>query len=1399
MSTPEQEVRKALGLDEPDPLQRVRDAEPPGVMEKLARGVQAISSIVNPISTGPQSLESLGEELGLLSGAIEGAVVHPAASIAELVGADDLARKWRAKDRGVGGYIRNTATALGATEEDLAVTEAAGQFVGFTVPLLGSMKVASLIPGIPKLTQLTPRLGSVARDFVAGGIYGFTFVPGETVEERLHNATHEAAVFAGFSLLASTGHSLLALRRQRLWSKSKTLQAFEDLGLLRTGRDAETGLAYIELLDRETAKKLAELGNEEFYISTSKAAQNILTKQAELEAVITGVKEHAGSEGTRFIVRGVKTPFIEIRERVKKLFPSLNVERVSREDGTIDLIIGAKPLSSSGKHQVKLYHYWPGQKVSYNGSEGYTFVKGAEYAKNVIPASDEQFVYILDQFGGRHRVKLKNIKGKDYGIGENMDDELKTLIRNSPELAGLEADNTELLFREFWQWFESKIEQVSKARAPMTEAEFIKGVTSGEIRIDPVSGRYIQTGAEFAYPEQVGIRTTPEEGAAAIESVKREGIESVRLLLPDEPGTFEDLVMQFLTERGLSDKLDANVFQAWAAQKVRARLIGSLPVEERMLLNNITKEFINTVEAAGHSTSDLGALAGYKVTISQDGRYFARHVSTGQVYKFANEETASEFFRAKTVEEATDFAASSKIPIELPVNSATSHLPKRDGIIGIDELSTLTDIDSIVPVSVWRSVRDFFLKIETQSKGVLKLFTQGYAPVDEGLQAMRLKLIPEIEATAKSWRGSGWRRRAAVGRWISDAFKEGALTDAELLKVANRYQLSPSEKAKGINYVRTIHSAFGEIGTDGRQMLSIWYKNIQPEIEAGKDLNSIIKNLPDILKDDRRVRLWRSFLKYASTGELSQAELDPLMIQVKWLRALRFDQHVYEPWEAFRQVLQSGTLGLNEEQVANVARQLGETGQFGHIAPESRYQLLLDQVLGGAKGRELVSNTGTEFLNNLRGFPNEQNKALKRMTQKIFKRAGITTDDRVLEDLLHTYMSIQYGAAMGLRPMLVTRNLTQNFWTSYVRLGPRYAGYAFERAMTLEGFKEAEAALAIRSAAKATAAGDVAFDNMMSSMPWATGSGPASDVGASITRFVLRTGRVGRKVAEKSLIPYTNADDVNRVIAYFWQKKHTLEALNKFGGKGNILDNPNTRELFMKEGLPHYDRPIQEEFMRRLERFGQEDALKWIGKQAADEAHFIYGAASQPLWMQNPLGRLAGMFGTWPIWYRQYMARMFMNGTAAQRAGAIVRMGIVGGAVGVTAHELGVDIWSWMAPTTPISYFGGPPVEMVYNVKQIAEADMGKKPAAIWRFIQNGGRLSFPGQTLFRDLKLGLQQAADPAQAAIFIGVGRPELTPITMKDWIYDTSWFDNPQPPQGLIQDRLLSLPPLGNLTEQ
>jgi len=657
-----------------------------------------------------------------------------------------------------------------------------------------------------------------------------------------------------------------------------------------------------------------------------------------------------------------------------------------------------------------------------------------------------------------------------------------------------------------------------------------------------------------------------------------------------------------------------------------------------------------------------------------------------------------------------------------------------DGVFTFDgTVPTREFIDDLPLLSGLRNVRDVFVQIEGVT-GV-PLFSKVFEALDRGVTSHRNFVEPWANRIAKTWKGMKRRDRVAVSEFWRRIEGQN-LTVAQEVSLAKTAGLS-TRQIRAFRDSRELFDIWGEMAgiKENNRWISQYFGRVRPY----SDRTGGHVNLKEIFGDELSIPpQFKAFFEQSRTGDLSVVELDPEIVMHKYIRTLGFQQNVDASYSAAR--------GLVSEQT---------TPKIGDLPPAQA-----NSVLAQARASDPQASMSTpllpqpvrrvlqEYLNVIRGNPISGQGTSRRFAKNFLGKLGIQTDERVLDQYVNIGLSMMYGSAMGLRPSLWARNATQTIWMSYTRMGAKHGGTSLKQALSPEGFSEVVEALAIRNVEAGIPLGDVIFTNMMDMVP-VKGTGPMSKALASAIRAGLRGGHLATKVSRRFLTPYSTQDDVNRAWSYFWQKSHTGDFLTRYeAGKINW-------QKFEQDGLSFFHSTVRQEFARRYNSVGKESALRWIGKQGADETQFIYGVGAQPAWMQKPAGRFLGMFGTWPIWAAEAYFRRSANSTLTQQATLYARTLALTGAFANMTIQSGINLWSWIAPASVFGWTGGPVVENIIQTKRVLDSPLDQKADALKALGQSVGRLSFPGQVFFNDLRRSLS-ADNPAEGALMMMLGRP-------------------------------------------
>ena len=1297
------EINRLLGRTAPaDPIQAeisrllsVGPVQPEGTGRGFfARAVDAIT---------PQSRE----EFQLLTSGAIAPIFQGAQALSQLPGfftskelpTDRAADFFGRLSEGILARSEQAALDAGVSPELIADSHLLGEIFGYTVPVVASLKAARLITGIRGATTALSR--NFILDSTAGAIFGGILTPGETIGERTEELLTQSAVF-GVTGLALNG-LIFAARGMRL-NRARVRAGDADLeGLLsRIEKGEQVVPTEVESI------ALVHLMNEEGFLANSPAAQRFMGNLEFDNALVASVKGMAEAGQTRGLVQEFGTSLRDIDARlpaIREQFPGLKFD-ITRRGNAFDLHFGQKGLNNVQKRELARQGRYNGQIIEKGGTT-YEYLRPGKEGRLIVRTADKKVT----------TIKEEGVSSLPYGTEEIT---LPT--------AG------QALYTDFREFVDVRIKQAMGVEGPLDETLIVKGLREGTLRFSDDEFRQFEIGGAITHSEELGIRPSASAAEEFAQDFMQRGKYAGDFTEPVASRNLDHAFSQWAEERGLGlNAVDIDAFRANFAQRYRSDLWAALPEEDLAIFQSIREETLALAEDAG---LDLRAgTKGLHVERLPDGRVSLRDINTGATREFGSEAIASDVIDQVIRSEVDPFGLFDSIgPHGMP--GYTSGFSLTDGIFSFADDVVHQDFISVAdtPTAIFRNRRDYFDSVERLT-GV-PLFSQGFGAIDLATTKAAQRFEPIGRRIDKAWKGLNRDQRVAVAEfWTSIEGKD--LKGVALRRAATEAGLN-SKQLLAFNESRNLFDLGAqELGLPESRYITNYYSRIRPALAGGEKSNAQIREL---LKDDpAAIREWEFWATKQRTGELSQLELDPLIVMNSYFRSLFRELEVAPLEKKMKDMLELRIRDLPKSKQQEIfAKSLPRTDQNSFVLPDD------------------IRAVGEEYMVSIQGNYGPGFASSRRFMTRMFGKLGIKSDPQVFDQLINTYLAVQYGGALGLRFSSMNRNAMQNMWTMYTRVGGKFGGDAHRIAMTQVGYDAAAHAGAIRPHVASVGIGDAVFENLLGGNP-ITGSGPWSNAVASAVHRSLRAGRMTRNAAEKILIPYGSGDQINRSIAFHWQRLHTQDILKKFDA-GRI-----SWDLFLEDGLPFFSNSIKTDFRARFDKFGREAALDWIGKQAADEAHFIYGVSASPTWMQRPFGRLIGVFGQWPLWLSDLYFRRTAHATRKQQIQFSVRTLSLMGLIGNMGFQAGVNMWSWMAPTS-LGFGGGPFVDVMLDMKNIVDAPIDRKAEALKRMTSDIGSLSFPGQQFYRDIESSLDENV-PSQMALRLLLGRT----VDNRNFAYD------------------------------
>ena len=799
-------------------------------------------------------------------------------------------------------------------------------------------------------------------------------------------------------------------------------------------------------------------------------------------------------------------------------------------------------------------------------------------------------------------------------------------------------------------------------------------------------------------------------------------------------------------------------------QKVRKDLFESLDPATKLAWKNVNRELTQAVEALDDNIVTAATLKGFQFTKTSEG-FLVRPPMTKQYKMFETEEQAIAYMNE-----------TNPVPKELgpggPLHEFstlgwTGHNPnlrlvEGDGIPDFLEASADDFIDMYrelgTPVLWSKSMRKLWTDIEDQVAGAIPFATEHFDNLMIGQRQMRNFTAPFIDKANTIWRGISPKRRLQVGAFLRSIDDEAKFLDDGLRNAeADKFGLRPNEK-KAVEEMRGVFNELYRVGIErgvfegmGSDYIWNYFAKIMPQAEQLGHFNesAFAGALPKSAE--------RFFSDRTRDGILSFTETDPWMVHKRYINALGWDLHMQVPWQQTRKLAYTKWKDAPQAWRDAMSKTYGRKGKKLTEA-QAGSKLLLPQD---------VHEAMTSMLTYMRGYPKEVDRAMTKVIGKIGEFMGLDVPKEAVSEMLNSVQATWYGAALGARGAPIVRNWFQNMWNLYPRIGAESINAGRRIGLTPEGFAEAMAGQASTINPRGVIGESRVFSGQLSSAG-ISGTGPVSSMLAGALNTGLKVGRLNQRLADRLMRGFGSSDLMNRVQAYHAQKHFTGKWLTKLQ-QGKISE-----ETFISKGLEFWGKSEKAKFMRVLTRDGEEAALRYIGRQGTDLSNYIYGMGAQPLMLQNTAGRFFGMFGTWAVWQKDLMFSNWKNASLGGKTKMAYRYGTMVAALAAIGYRWGFNVGSWMAPMVPLSYVGGPAVQLVVDMRDLMSSPIGYRMRAAGRLAKNIGRLAYPGQLAVESFNRSLQELSDSdpwsAMTAAFFGrpVRRPE-NPWTSPQWGVD------------------------------
>jgi hypothetical protein len=402
-----------------------------------------------------------------------------------------------------------------------------------------------------------------------------------------------------------------------------------------------------------------------------------------------------------------------------------------------------------------------------------------------------------------------------------------------------------------------------------------------------------------------------------------------------------------------------------------------------------------------------------------------------------------------------------------------------------------------------------------------------------------------------------------------------------------------------------------------------------------------------------------------------------------------------------------------------------------------------------AKSREQARKLVHRYIADVQGQADAGRFLTQNVMDKFWKNMGWDTDGGdTARKLVNFVSSTGEAAAQGARVVAAIRDFTSGVLISNMRYGPT---------RTLEVIKM----------------GIFGLENLTPSDAERMGLIPRG----GIVHFADATEHGGNLLKTMRSKAGRTLDDVNQVLFrlsfqkdvykmfhaghYLSTMKNASEQLLRYGKKEISFEDMG-RNLYLHK----MDQPVALEFKRLVDQGKNEDAIHFLARQTGQEMVGVYGMGNNAHGWNSNVGRLAGQFGQWSVWFRSTFFREINRGTLADRAGSLAMLIGTQKIMTATGAAFGLNLNRWQ-PTSGTIFTGGPLMDAAQTVAdavqgygyQQEEARERLKRYLPWEEsngLYNIGQIYAPGSFFAYDLYKAFSLASEGDPRAIPQAAGIP-------------------------------------------
>jgi len=276
---------------------------------------------------------------------------------------------------------------------------------------------------------------------------------------------------------------------------------------------------------------------------------------------------------------------------------------------------------------------------------------------------------------------------------------------------------------------------------------------------------------------------------------------------------------------------------------------------------------------------------------------------------------------------------------------------------------------------------------------------------------------------------------------------------------------------------------------------------------------------------------------------------------------------------------------------------------------------------------------------------------------KVGEKPGFFDTRHFVKNLIDAHLTLSYTGALALRPMAMVRDFYQHILSVPI-VGARYSAIGMGKLAPHKigaAWKEAKAAGAL-----------------LDDVPIAGGE------------LSMQTNAL-HSMSSAMVKPNMGAANLARVATYHGFKERVYDAGYKYmerteGVTDKTALGKEVKRFIDESGIDYFDEAlIKNEVMPLLKARDLTSLSERMGVQAAQETQWLYRQGNSPSVMRGTVGRVFGMFGTWPAWAIRYAKNLATHGSIKNRAERIALFAGTNAAMIKAGEEIfGVDISKWI-------------------------------------------------------------------------------------------------------------------------